>query len=373
MKRLENQRGLHYNPLCIIIEKSGLFNTMREIRVCATSEYRVLIASGLLRELGRYAADTVRGRKALLVTGSEVQSLYGTEAEESLRRAGFEVFGFVYPAGEPSKNFAVLSELLECAARNELERGDVFIALGGGVTGDLTGLASALYKRGVACIQVPTTLLAMADSSVGGKTAVNLSAGKNLAGIIKQPALVLCDPELLSTLPERIAKEGWAEIIKYAFLDEKIHALVSGGADMEDIISACLTYKSALIQEDEFDAGPRRLLNFGHTVGHALEWCSDYELLHGEAVAVGMCVMTRGCEALNLCPSGLSAELERLLQRHGLPTRCACGAPELMKAAKEDKKRDCDGISLVVPERIGKCRIEKHSFDTLEKIIYAGL
>ena len=346
---------------------------MREIKVRASTEYSVFVSEGLLRELGSYARDSVRGRRALLVSGSEVQPLYGDEAEKSLRSAGFEVFSFVYRSGEQSKNIAVLAELLEYAAVNELEREDVFVALGGGVTGDLTGLAAALYKRGTACIQVPTTLLSMVDSSVGGKTAVNLRTGKNLAGIIKQPTLVLCDPGCLDTLPDRIVNEGWAEIIKYAFLDEKIFELVTAAADTEEIICACLEYKSTLIGTDEFDTGLRRLLNFGHTVGHAIEWCSDYELLHGEAVAVGMCVMTRGCEAMGLCGRGTAAELEKLLKQHRLPVRCAYTAGELMKAAKEDKKSDTDGISLIIPERPGRCRIEKHSFDTLEKIIDAGL
>lgn len=346
---------------------------MKEIKVSASDEYSVFVAPGMLKLLGEYAAEAVPGRKAMLVCGREVYALYADEARKSLLKSDFAVNVFVYASGEENKKLTTVEAILEAAAEAELTSEDCFVALGGGVTGDITGLAAALYKRGTACIQVPTTLLAAVDSSVGGKTAVNLRAGKNLAGIIKQPALVLCDTDCLSTLPKRILNEGRAEIIKYAVLDGDIYELVSKEAGTEEIISACLEYKSRIVAVDEKDRGLRRLLNFGHTIGHAIEWCSGYELLHGEAVAAGMSIMTRGCERLGICEEGSTEILTGLLSRYELPLSCGMSARQLMDAAHGDKKRKADKIALVLPERIGRCRIEECGFDMLERIIYAGL
>lgn len=347
---------------------------MREIWVDTSKSYRVCVGSGMLGELGRLTAPVVSGRNALIVSGSEVYPLYGEDAEASLRAAGFAVHHFQYDGGETSKTMETLTAVLECAAEKELARDDVFIALGGGVTGDITALAAALYKRGAPCVQAPTTLLAMVDSSVGGKAAVDLSRGKNLAGVFAQPALVVCDTDCLRTLPERVYNEGWAEIIKNVFLDGgRMHELLEKNGSIEEIIAACIETKAALVAADEQDRGVRRLLNFGHTIGHAIEWCSGYDLLHGEAVATGMSVLVRGCCALGQCDGACGEILSALLRRHGLPERCPYSPSELMEAVRQDKKRQGDIIALVLPESIGTSRIADCDLGRLERIIAAGV
>lgn len=343
---------------------------MNTVHVPASSEYDVLIGRGVHDRVGEYARELIRGRKCVLVSGSNTAPLYAPGVRASLEKSGFCVELFVFPAGEESKNDRTLVELLNFAAEKQLSRQDCFLALGGGVTGDLTGLAAALYHRGTACIQLPTSLLAMVDASVGGKTAVDLPAGKNLMGTFTQPKLVLCDTACLATLPAENTAEGWAEIIKYGMLSGMDFTKTD---DIGEIVARCVEIKRDFVCADERDEGVRRLLNFGHTPAHAAEKVSGYTLSHGRAVAAGMAVMTRGCCALGLCEKGTEQKLEEMLCRRGLPLRFDFSADELIEAAAFDKKRAGDSFALILPEKFGRCVVSETDGETFSRIVRAGM
>lgn len=350
---------------------------MTEIRIKASREYPVLIGGGLLSRCGELAAPLIRGRRAVVCAGGNVFALYGETVLNSLRAAGFEAFACTYPAGERFKTPETLVYIINKLAAFGLTRADAVFALGGGVTGDMAGLAAALYQRGVACVLLPTTLLAAADASVGGKTAVDLPAGKNQMGVFSQPRLVLCDTDSFQTLPDAVLAEGWAEVVKTAFLREgELHSLLLGpdpAAQIERIVAECVRVKSEIVEADEFDRGERQLLNFGHTVGHAIERCSGYTWLHGAAVAVGMAVMTRACAATGFCDAETLGTLESLLRRFSLPERCPYGADELLAAAASDKKRADGRITLVQPRRFGRCELVGTDMKTLGELLALGL
>ncbi|MGM9619496.1 MAG: 3-dehydroquinate synthase [Oscillospiraceae bacterium] len=334
---------------------------MNTIHVTASRTYDVLVQPGILAETGRYVAAVTRAKTAALVADERVYPLYADRVEESLRAAGFRVVSFVYRGGEQAKNLATYGEILNFLAENRLTRSDVVVALGGGVTGDMAGFAAATYLRGVDFVQIPTTLLAAVDSSVGGKTAVDLPAGKNLVGAFCQPALVLCDPEVLRTLPEEQFRAGCAEVVKYGMLGSEPffrELEQSGAAELEHVISVCVGMKRDIVGEDEFDHGQRRLLNLGHTVGHAVEACSGFAMSHGEAVAIGMAVITRAAVQRGVCGEETLERLLALLRRLGLPTETERGAEELYRAALSDKKMAEGKMHLVVPEAVGRCRVE---------------
>ena len=248
---------------------------MNTVTVRASRQYDILIGQGLLPTLGAEAKKLGKAQKICVVSESNVYPLYGAAVEESLKSAGFSVVSYVFPAGEESKNGQIFLDLLNFLAENQLTRSDMIVALGGGVVGDLAGFAAASYLRGIRFIQVPTTLLAAVDSSVGGKTAIDLPAGKNLAGAFCQPSLVLCDTDTLNSLPLDIFRDGCAEVIKYGVLyDPKLfaHLEEKGLAfDREAVITRCVELKRDVVMEDEFDTGARMKLNLGHTVGHGLE------------------------------------------------------------------------------------------------------
>ena len=349
---------------------------MTEIEIKTSSAYKVLVGGGLLSQTGELAAPLIKGRKAVLAAGSNVFPLYGSTVKESLERAGFQVDAFVYPAGEKSKTAETLIEMLNFMAQRRLTRADAVFALGGGVTGDMAGLAAALYQRGIACVQLPTTLLAAVDSSVGGKTAVNLAAGKNQMGVFSQPRLVICDTDCLDTLPPEVYAEGWAEVIKYAFIRkgllQELLPEEKPEERIEEIISECVRIKRDVVTADEFDTGERQLLNFGHTIGHAIEKCSGYNWYHGMAVAVGMAMMIRACRAKGVCDAECLEKIELLLPKFGLPSACDYSAEELLEAAMADKKRSGGSITLVLPEHFGICRLKKTAFEELGELIALG-
>lgn len=343
---------------------------MNRIEINTSRKYDVYIGGGLLSRTGELAAKSIKGRRALVVGGENVLPLYGQKLSESLSAAGFDGTVCPIPGGEQHKNADTLLYILETLAELEFDRDDAVFALGGGVTGDIAGLAAALYRRGIACVQLPTTLLAAVDSSVGGKTAVNLNKGKNLMGAFAQPTLVICDTDCLATLPPRIFNEGWAEIIKYACIADP---LLVEESDIERIIARCVEIKRAAVVADEHDRGQRRRLNFGHTIGHAVEKASDFSYLHGEAVAIGMAVLTRGCAALGLCGEDCAEKIEQLLAAHELPIRCELSATKIYEAALSDKKRSGDSIALVLPSEFGRCEVVNSGFGLLRRIIEAGL
>lgn len=350
---------------------------MNTVHVNASREYDVHIGPGLLKNLGEYARDLTKAKKAALVSESNVFPLYGKTAENSLCAAGFQVVSFVFPAGEAQKNGKTYLELLNFLAENQLTRTDLIVALGGGVTGDLAGFAAATYLRGIPFIQVPTTLLAAVDSSVGGKTAIDLPAGKNLCGAFYQPNLVLCDTDTLNTLPLEIFRDGCAEVIKYGILYDPAlfaHLQDKGLAfDRETVITRCVELKRNVVAEDEFDTGARMRLNLGHTVGHGIEAKSCFEISHGRAVAIGTAIVTRAGCALGICDELSRDAVLAVLTKFGLPLKCIYSAEDLYRCALSDKKRTGGTVNLIIPERIGLCRIVPTPVSQIQSFIEAGL
>lgn len=344
---------------------------MKTITVNASHSYNCLIGSGLLRSLGAEAAKVCKATKACIVSDSNVWPLHGFAAEASLTQAGFDVVNFVFPAGEESKNGNVYLSLLNFLAENQLTRSDLIVALGGGVVGDLAGFTAATYLRGIAYIQVPTTLLAAVDSSVGGKTAIDLPAGKNLCGAFYQPKLVLCDTDTLNTLPEDILRDGCAEVIKYGVLyDPELFAYLSETGlsfDRETVIARCVELKRNVVAEDEFDTGLRMKLNLGHTIGHGIEAHSQFSVSHGKAVAMGMAIAARASH----CPD--ADRILACLESFGLPIGTTCSADDIFRHALSDKKRNGAAVNLIVPKAIGNCVIQPTPVEHLKSFIEEGL
>ena len=350
---------------------------MNAVKVNASKEYEVLIGAGLLSRLGPETAKLIKSGKVVIVSDSHVWPLYGECATKSLQSTGFDVTHYVIPAGEESKCGAVYLELLNFLAENHITRTDCLVALGGGVIGDLTGFTAATYLRGIRYIQVPTTLLAAVDSSVGGKTAIDLPAGKNLAGAFCQPSLVLCDIDTLVTLPENIFRDGCAEVIKYGVLyDPKLfeHLTSTGlGFDREAVITRCVELKRDVVAEDEFDTGARQKLNLGHTVGHGIEAHSHFTISHGSAVAAGMAIVTRASTAWNICDAATSKQITETLTKFQLPTATSLASDELYRSTLSDKKRSGGTVNLILPKSIGDCIIYPLSIDQMKSFIEAGL
>ena len=326
-------------------------------------EYDILIERGLLSQAGeRIRAVLPKASKLAVVTDTNVHPLYYDKLKASLEAAGFECWGAVIPAMETSKNPGLLAQLWEDFMEFGLTRTDGVVALGGGVVGDLAGFAAATILRGVAFVQIPTTLLAQVDSSVGGKVAVDLEHGKNLAGAFYQPKLVLMDPDVLDTLdlPEFMA--GMAEVVKYGCIWDKdffdfLAARPSKGELMEDIehiLYTCCDIKRQVVMDDELDTGLRMILNFGHTLGHAYELAGHYEeWSHGEAVAAGMCAAARLGVALGVTPAELPGHLEDTLASLGLPVRIYCTMDEYTAAIGLDKKGAGADITLILLDKMG--------------------
>ena len=325
---------------------------MKKITVSTSVKYDVIIGRGILSQAGELSLPVCGACSACIVTDDTVDALYSSELEALLVSAGFKVIKFVFPHGESSKNTSTLIGLLEFLAENKMTRSDCIFALGGGVVGDLAGFAAAVYLRGIKFIQLPTTLLAAVDSSVGGKTAVDLEAGKNLMGAFHQPSLVICDYGTLDTLTPEIFSDGCAEVIKYGIINERsLFELLKEGIceNIEEVISACVDNKSRIVAEDEFDMGKRQLLNLGHTIGHAIESRSHFEISHGNAVSMGIAIVTRAAVKMGLCEKNELSEILSVLEKYSLPTECPYSADELLDTALGDKKRFGSTITLIVP------------------------
>ena len=352
---------------------------MKIIEVKTGKPYKIIVERGALDRLGEGVKRTTKAKKAMVVTDETVEGLYFARVEKSLKDAGLDVCKFVITPGERSKCTENLVRLWEALAENEITRSDVIVALGGGVVGDLAGFAAATFLRSIKYIQIPTTLLAMTDSSVGGKTAVDLRAGKNLAGAFHQPCLVLCDPETLVTLPHEHFRDGMAEVIKYGMINrpeliEKIYAYTPENKEaLDEIISICIEDKRDIVSKDEFDFGLRALLNFGHTPAHAIELSSGYEITHGSAVAIGMAIMTRASVKMGLCYESALSSLLPLLDKFGLPKDTEFTAKALASGALGDKKRTGDSINVILAYGVGDARICKVSVGELEEIFRKGL
>jgi len=350
---------------------------MARIEVTASKTYNIHIGTGLLPQVGQYVSELGRVRKICIVSETTVWPLYGDTVLESLENAGFEVCSFIFPAGESSKNGATFLELLNFLAEHQLTRTDLIAALGGGVVGDLAGFAAACFLRGIRFIQFPTTLLAAVDSSVGGKTAIDLASGKNLAGAFYQPSLVLCDIDTLNTLPEDVFRDGCAEVIKYAILyDPDLFATLRRDGlrfDREAVISRCVELKRDVVNADEFDTGARQKLNLGHTIGHGVEALSNFTLSHGKAVAIGTAIVTRASHCFGICDQETVDAVVDILYQFGLPVNTEFTAKQLQECALSDKKRSGGTVNLIVPEAIGRCAIRPTVVTELESFLQAGL
>ena len=347
------------------------------IDVKASRSYPVLIGNGLLAQVGDQIRQRCKAQKAAIVSDTNVFPLYGAIVSESLEKAGFQVVSFVFPAGEENKNADTYLRLLNFLAENQLTRSDCLVALGGGVVGDLTGFTAATYLRGIAYFQVPTTLLAAVDSSVGGKTAIDLPVGKNLVGAFCQPRMVLCDIDTLNTLPQDIFRDGCAEVLKYGVLyDEQLwEHLAQHGLDFhrEQVIARCVELKRNVVMEDEFDTGARMKLNLGHTIGHGVEAQSCFTVSHGKAVAIGMCIVARAAAAQGRCSQQTCNSIVDVVAAFGLPVNTDYSAEALFTSALSDKKRSADHVDLIVPEKIGSCLIVPTPIGELKSFIEAGL
>ena len=336
---------------------------MTELTVHTSSPYRILIGRGCLPLAGRAAAGIFHpGAHAVVVTDSNVAPLYAEKVRASLEASGFCASVLVFPAGEAHKRLAAIETMYAAFAGNGLTRSDFAVALGGGVTGDMAGFAAATWLRGIRFIQIPTSLLAQIDSSIGGKTGVDTAEGKNLVGAFHQPSLVLIDPDTLATLPPRFFADGMGEAIKHACIKSRPLFDFICREDVrnepERLITENLKIKRAAVEQDEFDNGERMKLNFGHTFGHALEMLHGYRgLSHGEAVGIGMVMMTKCGEAAGLTEAGTSEKIAGALRKYGLPTEDsgASGCVDrIVDTAMMDKKARGGTVSLVMLKRIGE-------------------
>ena len=352
-------------------------HSIRTIQVHTAPAYEVSIGGGLLPTCGQRLREALLPCRVAVVTDSTVAPLYLKTVTGSLEGAGFTVCSYTFPAGAGSHHFTTLAAILEFLAEQRLTRTDCVAALGGGVTGDMAGFAAACYLRGIRCVQLPTTLLSAVDSSVGGKTAIDLTAGKNLAGAFLQPAAVLCDTDCLRSLPAEVFADGAAEAIKTGVLDDEgLFALFEDGTlttAPDEVIARCVRYKAGVVERDEKEQGERKLLNLGHTAGHAIEKCSGYAIPHGHAVAAGLAIIARSAEALGWAAEPIAARIAACLAKNGLPTGTNYTAEALAEAALADKKRSGGDITLVIPKKIGVCELKKVSVTDLLPIIRAGL
>lgn len=350
---------------------------MKRVKVATDKSYEVVIGTGILNKSGELVREVCSSKKIAVVTDDIVNELYADTLISSLEKENYEVVKFVFPNGEESKNIITYSNMLEFMAENKLTRSDCIVALGGGVVGDMAGFCAATYLRGIDFIQIPTTLLALVDSSVGGKTAIDLKAGKNLAGAFYQPSLVIADCETLSTLKESTFSDGMAEVIKYGILfdGEFFDFLNENEAkdNLEYIVEKCVCFKRDIVSVDEKEKGSRALLNLGHTLAHAIEKCSDYKTEHGKAVAVGTVIISLGAYKLGLTQNDITDRVININKKYNLPVSTEYSASELLEVTKQDKKCDADKITLVIPEKIGKCKLYKTDFNTLKSVIEKGL
>ena len=341
------------------------------------SSYPILTGAGLLDICGTELAARMKPCRAVIVSDTNVAPLYLEKAKKSLADAGFSVSEFVVPAGEESKSVSTFGRVLEAFCEAHLTRTDIAAALGGGVIGDLTGFAAGCYQRGIRFVQLPTTLLSAVDASVGGKTAVNLEHGKNLAGLFHQPAAVICDTDTLRTLSAHEIQDGSAEAVKHGILDDPaLFDIYENGVpsdNFEEIIVRSVIYKSRIVTEDPNEKGVRKMLNLGHTPAHAIERLSDFGISHGHAVGIGLAMMSRAAAKRGYLKNDEAARIIATLKRTGLPTVCPFGAAEMAEIAALDKKAAASDITVILPEAIGRCRMEKMPISALEALFADGL
>lgn len=328
--------------------------------------YKIEVQRGLLKSCGQWVANIWRPQRVAIITDETVAELYGEDVADNLVDHGFDVTMLVVPPGEESKSLEKATLLYDALADNGFTRSDGVIALGGGVIGDLAGFVASTYMRGIHFLQIPTTLLAQVDSSIGGKTAVNTKKAKNLVGTFAQPDGVLIDPNVLKTLEMRRVREGIAEIIKSAAIaDKQLWDYLGTLKNEEDllnhakeVIHASLEVKRHVVEEDEFDHGSRLTLNFGHTIGHAIEKTSGYGVIsHGEGVSLGMVMISTRAESFNQSPRGITEELITMLTKFHLPTRIALNRGTIFEAITHDKKARGNTLKIILLKQIGQAKI----------------
>ncbi len=344
---------------------------LKKITVKASDEYDIIIGKDLIHDCYEYIKTAVKSDCFAVITDDNVDEFYGNTVVSSLKNNGKTVCKLVFPHGEASKSTLTLNSIYEFLCENNITRTDCIIALGGGVTGDIAGFAAATYLRGIDYVQIPTSLLAQVDSSVGGKTAVDLPGGKNLVGAFKQPKLVLCDTGVLKTLPRDYFVDGMGEVIKYGMIKSaelfeilENHDIESIHSVLDEVILKCISIKRDIVEEDEFDKGERMLLNFGHTIGHSIEKYYNFSgISHGMAVASGMKIITRNTEDKNITKKGVYNKLVLCLAKYYLNEIINPPVSELIPACLNDKKREGGFINIIICEDIGKSFYKKLSFD----------
>ena len=353
---------------------------MNTISVDLTSDsYQIHVGHHLLTQAGKLIHSCTSGSKILVVTHPDLNKLFGAELLPSLESAGYSVTTATVPTGEHAKSFESYQKLVSILAENRFTREDIVVAFGGGVIGDLAGFVAATYMRGCALIHVPTSLLAMIDSSIGGKTAIDLPFGKNLAGAFYNPRAVIVDLELLNSIPAPLLQDSCGELIKYGVLsgNELFNKISLARNPMQVIdvscrqglIQACIELKKSIVEADFKEAGSRKLLNLGHTLGHAIETLSNFELGHGSCVATGTAMMAKACSKLGLCSYEDAKSITQLMQSYGLPTSTSFEVEELYSTALHDKKSHADSIDVALIYGIGDVRIERKSFAELKQLI----
>lgn len=338
---------------------------MRKIRVNASGCYDVVIGQNLIDSVGELILSVVDKCKIALITDDTVSALYSERVTASLIKSGYNVAKFVFQHGEERKNLNTYGEILAFLAQNTLTRTDAIVALGGGVVGDMAGFAAATYLRGIKYVQIPTTLLAQIDSSVGGKTAIDLYEGKNLVGAFKQPSMVICDTDTLKTLPNEIYTDGMGEVAKYAILDKRVYDLIDGGVEIEQLVASCVDYKRMVVETDEFESGMRKLLNLGHTPAHGIEKLSGYKIPHGKAVAMGLNIIVKASLKNGLIDNTTYENITGAVRKCVGQIDCPYSIEDISKVAKSDKKRAGDKISLVMVYGVGDCRPLKMEVDSV--------
>ncbi|MBO7186854.1 MAG: 3-dehydroquinate synthase [Clostridia bacterium] len=342
----------------------------KTVTVNTGKSYPIFIGENLINSVGELISSLVDKCKIAVITDDTVDALFGDKVMLSLKTAGYVPVKFVFKHGEESKNLSTYANAINFLAENELTRTDAVLALGGGVVGDLAGFVSATYLRGIKYIQVPTTLLSATDSSVGGKTAVDIPSGKNLVGAFCQPSVVVCDSLVIKNLPKTVFNDGMGEVLKYALLDEKVFSLIENGDyDLTDLIYLCVDYKRKIVEIDEFEKCERRLLNLGHTPAHAIEKLSNYTVTHGNAVATGVKIMVEYSFNEKILSHGEYARICKVMEKFNI-TPCSFSAKELALNALNDKKRSGENIKIIVVNKVGDCGQKTVAVSSLEKVFY---
>ncbi|MCR5653364.1 MAG: 3-dehydroquinate synthase [Ruminococcus sp.] len=347
---------------------------MRTVRVNTNTPYDILIERGLIAKTGELVKSVSNSSKVCVITDSNVGAIYGNTVVNSLKNEGFDTVMFTFEAGEKNKRLDTISAMYSYMADFNMSRRDLVVALGGGVTGDMAGFAAATYMRGINFVQIPTSLLAQVDSSVGGKTGVDIEQGKNLVGAFHQPILVIIDPDTLSTLPELYLSDGMGEVIKYGCIkDEKLFETLENENAfdiIDEITEICVSIKRDVVERDEKESGERMLLNFGHTLGHSLEKIYNFEgLSHGQAVAIGMVMIAKAGERAELTEKGSAERIKKLCEKYRLPTSDNASAKDIADICRSDKKASGGSVNLVLLHKIGDSFTKKTELSKLEDFI----